>query len=102
MLVKLQTDIWMIAYICSNIAYEYEITSSYMHTSFSNIDQHYFRGLIEIPLKTANILLSVKTNVLSLDGITLTNKSPLFPYSAWTNINSLPFISIFWGPYSVF
>lgn len=54
-LVKLQTDIGMIAYICSIIAYEYEITSSYMHTSFSNIDEHYFRGLIGMPLKTVNI-----------------------------------------------
>ena len=94
------TGIWMIACIYSNITYEYKITrGSHTHTSFSNIDEHYFRGLIGIPLKMANILLSVKTNVLSLDGITLTNKSPLFPYSAWTNINSLPFVSILLGPY---
>lgn len=97
------TDIWMIACIYSNITYAYKVTrGSHTHTSFSNIDEHYFRGLIGIPLKIANILLSVKTNVLSLDGITLTNKSFLFPYSTWTNINSLPFFSILLGPYPVF
>ena len=47
---------------------------SHTHTSFSNIDEHYFRGLVGIPLKIANILLSGKTNILSRDGITLTKK----------------------------
>ena len=36
--------------------------------------EHYFTGLVGIPLKMASILLSVKTSVLSLDGITLTDK----------------------------
>ena len=100
MLIKLQiqTFEWLLVFTVV-LPMSIKLQEVLIHTSFSNIDQHYFRGLIEIPLKTANILLSVKTNVLSLDGITLTNKSPLFPYSAWTNINSLPFVSILLGPY---
>lgn len=72
----------MIACIHGNITYKYKITGgSHTDTSFPSIDKYCFRCLTVINLKMANILYSVKTNDLSLDGITLTNKSLLLPCS---------------------
>lgn len=44
------------------------------------------------------VLFNVKTNVLSFDGFTFTNKSLLFSYNM--PINILPFDTVFLGPYS--
>lgn len=45
-----------------------------------------------------NILFSVKTNVLGLNGITFSNKPLLFPYNTCININDLPFFFYFVEP----
>lgn len=60
-----------------------------------------FQVFIAMNLKITNILLSIKTNVLSFNGVTFTIESLLLSYNASIDINSLPFSSIFLGPYSM-
>jgi len=44
-----------------------------------------------------DILFTVKTNVLGLNGITFTDKSLLFPHNTGINIDSLPFTPLLLG-----
>lgn len=56
---------------------------------------------IRMNLNIRNILLSIKTNALGFDGVMFTNVPLLLSSNANVGINSLPFISIFSGPYSM-
>lgn len=47
-----------------------------------------------------DVLFSVKTNVLSFDGFTFTNKSLLFSNNTHIGIDTLQFDTVLWGPYS--
>ena len=92
----------MIIYICDHVIFEYKITRrSHANTSFPIIYKHSVGAIIGMYLKMTNVLFGVEKNVSRFKGITLTNKALLFSCDTCININSLPLVTIFFGPHSM-
>lgn len=95
------TNIRMIIGSYCNVVCKYGITdSSHTCTSFSSMYKHGFRIFVRMYLEVANVLLCVKTNVLSFDGVPFTDESLLLLHNACINSSGLPSISFLLRPYS--